>query len=169
MLSGTTECTLTNRSGRSKLRVSENSAHAPNCKAWTVAGVVQKSVAYLLRMQVTTTLAAQMALEGHVCRRPDCPGIAIASTQPDASPVSKIQESHMPKATLEQSPPSRPATDAASKAAAVKPEPPAGKPDEGRSVKTPLDDALDDSFPASDPPARTSPTRTGPHREAGET
>ncbi|HEY0914870.1 MAG TPA: hypothetical protein VGE22_08380 [Solimonas sp.] len=25
-----------------------------------------------------------------------------------------------------------------------------------------LDDALDDSFPASDPPARISPTRTGP-------
>lgn len=25
-----------------------------------------------------------------------------------------------------------------------------------------LDDALDDSFPASDPPARVSPTRTGP-------
>jgi len=25
-----------------------------------------------------------------------------------------------------------------------------------------LDDALDDSFPASDPPARVTPTRTGP-------
>jgi hypothetical protein len=46
-------------------------------------------------------------------------------------------------------------------------EPPRDKPSQGRSVKTPLDDALDDSFPASDPPARTSPTRTGPHRPAG--
>ena len=50
----------------------------------------------------------------------------------------------------------------------LKAEPPADKPDEGRSVKTALDDALDDSFPASDPPARSSPTRTGGHRNAGE-
>ena len=28
--------------------------------------------------------------------------------------------------------------------------------------KDALDDALDDSFPASDPPARVTPTRTGP-------
>lgn len=39
--------------------------------------------------------------------------------------------------------------------------PPREKESEGRSIKTPLDDALDDSFPASDPPARVSPTRTG--------
>lgn len=50
----------------------------------------------------------------------------------------------------------------------VKAEPPADKPDEGRSVKTNLDDALDDSFPASDPPARSSPTRAGSHRNSGE-
>jgi hypothetical protein len=46
-------------------------------------------------------------------------------------------------------------------------EPPRDKPSQGRSVKTPLDDALDDTFPASDPPARISPTRPGPHRPAG--
>ncbi|TDU28261.1 hypothetical protein DFR24_2628 [Panacagrimonas perspica] len=46
-----------------------------------------------------------------------------------------------------------------------KPEPPGDKPDEGRSVKTDLDDALDDSFPASDPPARSSPTSAGGHRD----
>ena len=28
-----------------------------------------------------------------------------------------------------------------------------------------LDNALDDTFPASDPPARISPTRSGPHRK----
>lgn len=39
--------------------------------------------------------------------------------------------------------------------------PPEEKESAGRSIKTPLDDALDDSFPASDPPARISPTRTG--------
>jgi predicted PurR-regulated permease PerM len=46
-------------------------------------------------------------------------------------------------------------------------EPPREKPSRGRSVKNDLDDALDDTFPASDPPARTSPTRPGPHRPAG--
>lgn len=46
-------------------------------------------------------------------------------------------------------------------------EPPREKPSQGRSVKNELDDALDDTFPASDPPARTSPTRSGPHRPAG--
>jgi hypothetical protein len=46
-------------------------------------------------------------------------------------------------------------------------EPPRDKPSQGRSVKNALDDALDDTFPASDPPARTSPTRPGPHRPAG--
>ena len=46
-------------------------------------------------------------------------------------------------------------------------EPPREKPSQGRSVKSPLDDALDDTFPASDPPARISPTRPGPHRPAG--
>jgi len=46
-----------------------------------------------------------------------------------------------------------------------KAEPPGAKPDEGRSVKTDLDDALDDSFPASDPPARSSPTSAGGHRD----
>ena len=46
-------------------------------------------------------------------------------------------------------------------------EPPRDKPSKGRSVKTALDDALDDTFPASDPPARISPTRPGPHRPAG--
>lgn len=49
-----------------------------------------------------------------------------------------------------------------------KAEPPRDKPSQGRSVKNALDDALDDSFPASDPPARSSPTRPGPHRPAGE-
>lgn len=43
-----------------------------------------------------------------------------------------------------------------------KAEPPRQKETQGRSIKTALDDALDDSFPASDPPARISPTRTGP-------
>jgi hypothetical protein len=47
----------------------------------------------------------------------------------------------------------------------LKPEAPSAKPDEGRSVKTDLDDALDDSFPASDPPARSSPTSAGGHRD----
>lgn len=47
-------------------------------------------------------------------------------------------------------------------APAAKPEPPKDKDAQGRSIQTPLDDALDDSFPASDPPARISPTRTGP-------
>lgn len=42
-----------------------------------------------------------------------------------------------------------------------KAEPPADKEGQGGSIQSPLDDALDDSFPASDPPARTSPTRTG--------
>ncbi|MGQ0622144.1 MAG: hypothetical protein ACT4QA_19895 [Panacagrimonas sp.] len=42
-----------------------------------------------------------------------------------------------------------------------KAEPPAEKDGQGTSIQTPLDDALDDSFPASDPPARTSPTRPG--------
>lgn len=46
-------------------------------------------------------------------------------------------------------------------------EPPREKASQGRSVKTPLDDALDDTFPASDPPARISPTRAGPHRPPG--
>jgi hypothetical protein len=46
-------------------------------------------------------------------------------------------------------------------------EPPRDKESQGRSVKNALDDALDDTFPASDPPARTSPTRAGPHRPAG--
>ncbi len=45
------------------------------------------------------------------------------------------------------------------------PEPPAEKESAGRSVKTDLDDALDDSFPASDPPARSSPTSAGGHRD----
>lgn len=49
----------------------------------------------------------------------------------------------------------------------VSAEPPREKESQGRSVKTALDDALDDSFPASDPPARSSPTRTGSHRPAG--
>lgn len=49
----------------------------------------------------------------------------------------------------------------------VKAEPPRPKHTQGRSVKTDLDDALDDSFPASDPPARSSPTRAGGHRPAG--
>lgn len=50
----------------------------------------------------------------------------------------------------------------------VKAEPPREKHTQGRSVKTPLDDALDDSFPASDPPARSSQaTRPGSHRPAG--
>lgn len=39
--------------------------------------------------------------------------------------------------------------------------PPKKKDAQGRSIQTALDDALDDSFPASDPPARVSPTRTG--------
>ena len=40
--------------------------------------------------------------------------------------------------------------------------PPPGKKDShGSSIQTPLDDALDDSFPAFDPPARISPTRSG--------
>lgn len=42
-----------------------------------------------------------------------------------------------------------------------KAEAPEPKDSEGTSIQTPLDDALDDSFPASDPPARISPTRTG--------
>lgn len=42
-----------------------------------------------------------------------------------------------------------------------KAEPPAEKESQGTSIRNPLDDALDDSFPASDPPARVSPTRTG--------
>ncbi|MGQ0503596.1 MAG: hypothetical protein ACT4P0_13475 [Panacagrimonas sp.] len=42
-----------------------------------------------------------------------------------------------------------------------KAKPPVKKDSHGSSIKTPLDDALDDSFPASDPPARVSPTRTG--------
>lgn len=45
--------------------------------------------------------------------------------------------------------------------AADKAEPPVEKDGQGRSIQTPLDDALDDSFPASDPPARISPTRPG--------
>ncbi len=45
------------------------------------------------------------------------------------------------------------------------PEPPRDKPSQGRSVKSDLDDALDDSFPASDPPARSSPTSAGGHRD----
>ena len=49
----------------------------------------------------------------------------------------------------------------------VSAEPPREKESQGRSVKSALDDALDDSFPASDPPARSSPTRTGSHRPAG--
>lgn len=44
---------------------------------------------------------------------------------------------------------------------ATKPSPPEAKEGEGTSIQTPLDDALDDSFPASDPPARSSPTRIG--------
>lgn len=47
----------------------------------------------------------------------------------------------------------------------VTPEPPREKESQGRSVKTDLDDALDDSFPASDPPARSSPTSAGSHRD----
>lgn len=46
-----------------------------------------------------------------------------------------------------------------------KAEPPADKDSQGTSIQTPLDDALDDSFPASDPPARVSPTRTGPAKQ----
>ncbi len=45
------------------------------------------------------------------------------------------------------------------------PEPPREKPTQGGSVQTDLDDALDDSFPASDPPARSSPTSAGSHRD----
>lgn len=52
-------------------------------------------------------------------------------------------------------------------AAASQAEPSREKPSQGRSVKDSLDDALDDSFPASDTPARISPTRPGPHRPAG--
>lgn len=48
------------------------------------------------------------------------------------------------------------------KAKQKKAEPPRKKDSQGTSIQTPLDDALDDSFPASDPPARVSPTRTGP-------
>ncbi|MGQ0698341.1 MAG: hypothetical protein ACT4PZ_08870 [Panacagrimonas sp.] len=44
---------------------------------------------------------------------------------------------------------------------ADKAEPPKDKDSQGSSVQTALDDALDDSFPASDPPARISPTRPG--------
>ena len=44
---------------------------------------------------------------------------------------------------------------------ATKPSAPKPKAGEGTSIQTPLDDALDDSFPASDPPARSSPTRIG--------
>lgn len=50
------------------------------------------------------------------------------------------------------------------KSGADKPEPPMqkeGQGGKGTSIQTPLDDALDDSFPASDPPARVSPTRPG--------
>lgn len=49
-------------------------------------------------------------------------------------------------------------------APADKPQPPEqkeGQGGHGTSIQNPLDDALDDSFPASDPPARTSPTRPG--------
>lgn len=46
----------------------------------------------------------------------------------------------------------------------VKARTPADKDSQGTSIKSPLDDALDDSFPASDPPARISPTRTGTSR-----
>lgn len=47
----------------------------------------------------------------------------------------------------------------------VQPEPPAEKDSAGTSVKNELDDALDDSFPASDPPARSTPaTSVGSHR-----
>ena len=45
------------------------------------------------------------------------------------------------------------------------PEAPREKESEGRSVKSDLDDALDDSFPASDPPARSSPTSPGAHAD----
>jgi hypothetical protein len=37
------------------------------------------------------------------------------------------------------------------------------EPEEPRS--DPLDEALDDTYPASDPPARISPTRTGPSKD----
>lgn len=47
----------------------------------------------------------------------------------------------------------------------AKPAPPRPKDGKGGSIQTPLDDALDDSFPASDPPARSSPTRTGTGRD----
>jgi hypothetical protein len=47
----------------------------------------------------------------------------------------------------------------------VQPEPPVEKESQGTSVKNELDDALDDSFPASDPPARSSPTSAGSHRQ----
>ena len=43
-------------------------------------------------------------------------------------------------------------------------EPSRGKQDRGRSIQTPMDDTLDDSFPASDPPARSSPTTAGTNR-----
>ena len=43
----------------------------------------------------------------------------------------------------------------------IKAPPPNLKDSAGTSVRNDLDDALDDSFPASDPPARISPTRTG--------
>ena len=46
----------------------------------------------------------------------------------------------------------------------VHPEPPAEKDSQGRSVQSDLDDALDDSFPASDPPARSSPVSIGSPR-----
>ncbi len=65
-------------------------------------------------------------------------------------------------------PPQEAATGGEAGSETVKAEPPADKPDQGRSVKTQLDDALDDSFPASDPPARSSPTRSGSHRNSGE-
>lgn len=38
------------------------------------------------------------------------------------------------------------------------------KTDARKSQEAALDDALDDTFPASDPPARITPTRTGSHK-----
>ncbi len=67
--------------------------------------------------------------------------------------------------TIEDQNPDKPAGGSDDPAATDKAPPPAEKDSAGRSIKTPLDDALDDSFPASDPPARSSPTSNGSAKE----
>lgn len=41
------------------------------------------------------------------------------------------------------------------------------RPGSGKSEEQ-IDESLDESFPASDPPAHAVPTRPGPHRPAGK-